>query len=74
MTFTKEMSIYEALQAHPQARDVFMHHGMGCISCMGATMESIENGAVMHGIDPEGIVADLNQLPEPEEATAECGD
>ncbi len=65
MTFTKEMSIYEALQAHPQARDVFIRHGMGCISCMGATMESIENGAAMHGIDADAIVEDLNRLPEP---------
>lgn len=68
MAFNKEMSIYEALQAHPQARDVFIRHGMGCISCMGATMESIENGAAMHGIDPDGIVDDLNKLPVAEEA------
>jgi len=74
VTFTKDMSIYEALQAHPQARDVFVQHGMGCISCMGATMESIENGAAMHGIDPAGIVEDLNKLPKPEEATAESSE
>lgn len=74
MTFTKEMSIYEALQAHPQAREVFMRHGMGCISCMGATMESIANGAAMHGIDPSGIVDDLNKLPEPDEATVDSSE
>lgn len=72
MPFTKEMSIYEALQAHPQARDVFIQHGMGCISCMGATMESIENGAAMHGIDPNGIVEALNKLPESEDVKADA--
>lgn len=71
MAFNKEMSIYEALQAHPQAREVFIRHGMGCISCMGATMESIENGAAMHGIDPDGIVSDLNELPNPEDPGAD---
>ncbi len=62
MKFTKEMSIMEALQAHPQAKDVFMRHGLGCIGCMGAMMESIEAGARMHGIDVDALVADLNAL------------
>lgn len=64
MYFTKEMSILEALQAHSQAREVFIKHGMGCIGCMGATLESIENGAQMHGIDADAIVEDLNKLEE----------
>ena len=62
MNFTKEMSILDALQAHPAAREVFVKHGMGCICCMGATMESIENGAKMHGVDADSIVEDLNKL------------
>lgn len=61
-TFTKDMSILEALQADPRAREIFAAHGMGCIGCMGATMESIESGAKMHGIDPELVVQELNQL------------
>jgi hybrid cluster-associated redox disulfide protein len=61
-TFTKDMSILEALQADPRAFDVFAAHGMGCVGCMGATMESIENGAKMHGLNPEALLADLNKL------------
>ncbi len=62
-TFTKEMSILEALQADPRARDVFTAHGLACIGCMGAMMESIEDGAKMHGIDTRAILHDLNALP-----------
>ena len=40
--FNKEMSIMEALQKHPKARDIFKKHGMGCLSCMGAVQESVE--------------------------------
>ena len=59
----------EALQADPRARDVFASYGMGCVGCMGVSMESIEDGAKMHGIDPEAVVADLNKLlPEEEKA------
>ena len=52
----------EALQADPRAKDVFAAHGMGCIGCMGVSMESIEDGAKMHGIDPEVVLSELNGL------------
>ena len=60
--FTKDMSMIEALQADPRAKDVFAAYGMGCIGCMGVSMESIEDGAKMHGIDPNAVVAELNKL------------
>ena len=60
--FTKDMSMMEALQADPRAKDVFAAHGMGCIGCMGVSMESIEDGAKMHGIDPEVVLSELNRL------------
>jgi hybrid cluster-associated redox disulfide protein len=56
------MSLMEALQADPRAREVFAAHGMGCVGCMGVSMESIEDGAKMHGIDPEVVLAELNRL------------
>lgn len=68
--FTKDMSIMEALQADPRARDVFVAFGMGCIGCMGVSMETIEDGAKMHGIDPETVLAELNKLG-PVEDTAD---
>ena len=56
------MSILEAIQADPRARDVFAALGMGCTGCMGVSMESIEDGAKMHGIDPKAVLDDLNKL------------
>lgn len=61
-TFSREMSILEALQADSRARDVFTAHGLACIGCMGAMMESIEDGARMHGIDPVALLRELNLL------------
>jgi hybrid cluster-associated redox disulfide protein len=64
--FHKDMSILEALELHSQARTVFERYGMTCCLCMGAISESIEAGAIMHQVDPEDVVADLNRLiPEP---------
>jgi hybrid cluster-associated redox disulfide protein len=69
--FTKDMSIMEALQADPRAREVFTAYGMGCIGCMGVSMESIEDGAKMHGIDPNAVLEDLNKLVSVDQSPAE---
>jgi hybrid cluster-associated redox disulfide protein len=60
--FNKEMLIIQALEKHPDASAVFEQHGMSCCICMGATIESIEAGAIMHAIDPQIVVDQLNQL------------
>jgi hybrid cluster-associated redox disulfide protein len=62
VTFTKGMSILEALESHPEARAVFESHGMSCCLCIGAMSESVEAGAIMHQVDPETVVAELNRL------------
>jgi hybrid cluster-associated redox disulfide protein len=63
MRFTKDMSIFEALAADPAARQVFEKHGMACCLCIGAQSETIEAGAILHQVDAEKVVAELNRLP-----------
>jgi hybrid cluster-associated redox disulfide protein len=63
--FTKDMSIFEALAADPSVRDVFEGHGMACCLCIGAQSETIEAGAILHQVDPDTVVSELNRL---------CGD
>ena len=58
---TRKTAIIEVLRSHPLARDIFAKHGMGCIECMGATTETIENGANMHDIDLEALLKELNE-------------
>jgi hybrid cluster-associated redox disulfide protein len=60
--FARDMSILEALEAHPESRRVFEHHGMACCVCIGANLETIEAGAIMHDVDPDLILAELNRL------------
>lgn len=60
--FSKQMSILEALESHPEARNVFEAHGMTCCLCIGASSESVEAGAIMHQVDPDTVVAELNRL------------
>jgi len=37
-------------------------HGMHCSLCLGASIESIAVGAVMHQVDPAQVVEELNAL------------
>ena len=60
--FTKDMSIFDALAADSRARGIFESHGMACCLCIGAQSESIEAGAILHQVDPEVVVAELNRL------------
>jgi len=58
---TKEMSIGEVVQKHPETVPVFMQHGLHCLGCAIASFESIEQGAQAHGMDVEALVKGLNE-------------
>ena len=58
---TKEMGIMEVVERWPQVAQVLMEYGMGCIGCAAAHFESIEEGALAHGIDISALIQALNQ-------------
>ena len=57
---TKEMPIGDVVRAHPETIEVFSKHGLHCIGCAVAAFESIAEGATVHGIDIDALIADLN--------------
>ena len=58
---TKDTGIIEAVQNHPEILQVFAEYGLGCVGCMAARFETLEQGAAAHGIDIEALIADLNK-------------
>ena len=60
MAITGEMAIGEIVQKYPQTVRVFLSHGLMCVGCAAARFESLEQGAVAHGIDVDILVKDLN--------------
>jgi len=60
VTIAKEMTIGEVVQKYPQAIEVFLRHGLFCIGCAAANFESVEQGAMAHGIDVDALMIDLN--------------
>lgn len=61
---TKEMSIIEIVQEHPEVLEVFQKYGLGCIGCAAARFENLEAGAKVHGVNPEVMVQEINDLIE----------
>ena len=57
---TKDTKIAEVIEMCPDAADIFDKHGMGCFACMAASAETVEEGALMHDIDVQAIVDELN--------------
>lgn len=57
---TKEMTFFEVMRMYPEVVKVLQKYNLGCIGCMGAQNESIEQGAKAHGIDPDELINDIN--------------
>ena len=58
---TKDMPFSELLQKYPQAVEVLMSYGLGWVGCIAAQFETIEQGAMAHGLDPDELVKAMNE-------------
>ena len=61
MAIDKKMTIAETVEKYPQTVAVFNRYGMGCLGCPATQFENIEQGAIVHGIDVEELVKELNE-------------
>ncbi len=55
-----DMTFFELMRTYPASVEVLRKYNLGCVGCMGAQNESLEQGAKAHGIDPDQLVNDLN--------------
>lgn len=63
MKVTRDSVIGDVLKKNPEAMKVIQKYfGTGCFTCPGMNMESISFGAMMHNLDPEAIVKEINEL------------
>jgi len=58
---TKDTIISDIPQLNPAALDVLWNYGMGCIHCVLANSETIEQAAAEHGLDVDQLVKELNE-------------
>lgn len=65
MTTTKKITkdtVIGDVISDPEARKVIeKYFGNGCFTCPGIKMESIAFGSMMHNVDPEKVVKEINE-------------
>ena len=59
---TKEMTIGEILRTNPAVAPVLLEAGMHCLGCPSAQGESLEEAAMVHGVDVEDLMGKIAAL------------
>lgn len=60
---TRDTIIGDVIKNNPAATKVIeKYFGNGCFTCPGINVESISFGAMMHNLDPNKIVEEINSL------------
>ena len=57
---TEDMNIKEVIDKYPETLSVFAKYNMGCIGCIAASFEKLNDIAAVHGVDVKTFVKDLN--------------
>ena len=70
MKITKDLNLSQVVRDYPATVPVFLRHGLMCIGCAAARFESIEQGALAHGLDVDALITDLNEAVTEKVATA----
>ena len=57
---TPDMSIASVMRLDPEVAPVFMSFGMHCLWCPHASLESLEEASLVHGVDVHELCEALN--------------
>ena len=69
---TKEMIIGDILNEAPDMAPVLMAAGLHCIGCPSAQMETVEEAAYVHGIEPELLITRVNAFVDAQDKEAKA--
>ena len=61
-TITKDMTIGEILRTNPAVAPILMEAGMHCLGCPSAQGESLEEAAMVHGMNVEDLMKKIEAL------------
>ncbi|MBQ7564473.1 MAG: DUF1858 domain-containing protein [Lachnospiraceae bacterium] len=59
---TRETMIGELLSLDQDVAPILMGIGMHCLGCPSSQMETLEMAAMVHGIDPDSLVEEINKF------------
>ena len=59
---TRSTMIGGLLQIDENIAPILLNIGMHCLGCPSSQMETIEEAAMVHGIDPDALVNEINDF------------
>ena len=59
---SKDTIIMDVLRLDPETAPFFLEIGMHCLGCPSASGESIEQAAMVHGVDADELVGKINSF------------
>jgi hybrid cluster-associated redox disulfide protein len=62
MVINKNSTIKEIISAYPEAKKFFNDREMACSSCFAVNFDTLEKGALMHGLETNALVDELNNF------------
>lgn len=61
MEFNKDTKIGELLEKAPEKADILLEAGIHCLGCPASQAETLEEACMVHGIDVEEVLKELNK-------------
>ncbi len=68
---TKDMTIGQILQMDMNVAPILMGIGMHCVGCPASQGETLEEAAMVHGVDADLLEAQINEFMESQGSAAE---
>ena len=64
MAITKDTIIGDILTIAPQTAPLFLSIGMHCLGCPASRGETVAEACMVHGVDPDQLLAKVNAMIE----------
>jgi hybrid cluster-associated redox disulfide protein len=53
--------LFSDIMKYPRAMEVLFKKGLHCVGCSMASFETLEQGCLMHGLNPDKVVGEINK-------------
>lgn len=61
LVITGDMILSDVIRLKPKTLGILMTYGLACIGCPVSQLETVEEAAMVHGIEPEFLIEQLNK-------------
>lgn len=59
---TKQTQIGEVLSINPNVKEILLGFGLHCFGCPMSQMETLEEAAMVHGVDVDLMIEKINEF------------